>query len=55
MLLLLLRSSIRSSWLFRSSAIIGLLPQYSSSITPPLNVHRDPVGWSSETVVCRIV
>jgi hypothetical protein len=23
-------------------------------MTPPLNVHRAPVGWSSETVVCRI-
>ena len=29
---LLLRSSILSSWLLRSSAIIGLLPRYSSSM-----------------------
>jgi hypothetical protein len=37
--LLLLRSSILSSWLLRSSAIIGLLPRISSSMKPLLDVQ----------------
>ena len=36
---LLLRSSILSSWLLRSSAIMGLLPRNSSLMTPLLDVQ----------------